>query len=78
MLQTFLKNTGSHGGGVNTAVAIAVSDALVGRHTEQGLNHVQFRTCTRTRSLFHRMGFVRRVRKTEKLKFLQEYKRRRN
>ena len=78
MLQTFLKNTGSHGGGVNTAVAIAVSDAFVERHAEQGLNRVQFRTCTWTKSLFHRMGFVRRARTTGKVKIPAGIKRRRN
>ena len=44
MIQTFLKNTRSYGGVVNTAVVIAVANALVERHAEQELNHVQFRT----------------------------------
>ena len=67
MMQTFLKNTRSHGRVVNTAVAIAVADALVERHPEQQLNHVKFRTCTWARSLFHRMGFARRVGTTGKV-----------
>ena len=61
MNQTFFKNTRSHDSVANTAVAIGVTDALVERHPEQELNHVQFRTCTWARSLFHRMGFVRRA-----------------
>ena len=61
MIQTFLKNTRSHGGVVYTAVAIAVADALVERYPEHGLNHVQFRTLTWARTLFHRMGFVGKV-----------------
>ena len=48
MIQTFLKNIRSHGGIVNTAVAIAVADALAEKHPEQELNHVQFRICTWT------------------------------
>ena len=67
MIQTFLKNTRSHGGVVNTAVAIAVADALIERHPEQELSHVQFRTCTWARGLFHCMGFVRRAGTTEKV-----------
>ena len=46
IIQTFLKNTRPHGGVVNRAVTIVVADALVQRHSEQELNHVQFRTCT--------------------------------
>ena len=42
MIQTFLRNTRSHGGVVNTAVAIAVADASVERHPEQEFNQVQF------------------------------------
>ena len=63
----FVQNTRSHGEVVNTAVAIAVADALVERHPEQELNHVQYRTCTWARSLFHRMGFVRRAGTTGKV-----------
>ena len=46
MIQTFLKNTRSHGGVVNTAVAIAVANDLVEKHPEQELNYVEFWTCT--------------------------------
>ena len=55
MIQTFLKNTRSHGGVVNTVVVIALADALVERHPDQALN------------LFHRMGFVRRAGTTRKV-----------
>ena len=58
MIQTFLKNTRSHGGVINTVVTTAVSDALVERHPEQELSHVQFRMCTWARSLFHRMDVL--------------------
>ena len=67
MIQTFLKYTRSHGGVVNTAVAIVVADALVKRHPEQELNHVRFWTCTWARSLFHCMGFIRRAGTTGKV-----------
>ena len=66
MIQTFLKNNRFHGV-VNIAVAIAAADALVKRHAEQELNHVQFRTCTWVRSLSHRMAFVRRAGMTRKV-----------
>ena len=52
---------------VNAAVAIAVVNALVERHPEKELNHVQFWTCTWVRSLFHCTGFVRRAGMTGKV-----------
>ena len=67
MIQTFLKNTRSHGGVVNTAVALAVADASVERHPEQEFNQVQFFTCPCTRSLFHCKDFVRRAGMTGKV-----------
>ena len=67
MIQTFLKNTRSHSGVVKTAVAIAVANALVEKHREQELIHVQFRTCIWARNLFHRMRFVRRAGTTGKV-----------
>ena len=68
MIQSFLKNTKSHGGVVNTAVAIVVAaDALVERHPDQELSRVQFRICTWAKCLFHRMGFVRRAGTTVKV-----------
>ena len=41
-IQTFLKTTSSHGGVFTTAVVIEVANALVERHSEQELSHVQF------------------------------------
>ena len=67
MIQTFLGSTRAHGGVVNTAVAIAVAGALVKRYPEQELCYVQFRTRTWARSLFNRMGFVRRTATTGKV-----------
>ena len=67
MIQTFLKNTKSHDEVVNTVVVIAVANALVERHSEQELNHVQFQTCTWARGLFHRMSFVRHAGMTGKV-----------
>lgn len=67
MIKTFLRSTRAHGGVVNTAVAIAVAEALVKRYPEKELDHVQFRTRTWARSLFHRMGFVRRTATTGKV-----------
>ena len=52
---------------VNAAVSIAVVNALVERHPEKELNHVQFWTCTWVRSLFHCTGFVRRAGMTGKV-----------
>ena len=52
---------------VNAAVSIAVLNALVERHPEKELNHVQFWTCTFIRSLFHCTGFVRRAGMTGKV-----------
>ena len=66
-IQTFLKTTSSHGGVFNTAVAIAVANALVERHSEQELSHVQFWTCTWARSLLHHMCFVRRAKTAGKV-----------
>ena len=40
MIHTFLRSTRAHGGVVNTAVAIAVADALVKRYPEQELCYV--------------------------------------
>ena len=52
---------------VNTAIVVAVADALVERQLEQELSHVQFWSCTWARSLFHCMGFVRRAGTTRKV-----------
>ena len=46
MIQTFLRNTRSLGEVVNTAVAMAVANAFVERHTEQELDPVQVRAFT--------------------------------
>ena len=67
MVQKKFKSTRAHSGVISTAVAIAVADALVKRYPEHELDHVQFRTHTWARSLFQRMGFVRRAGTTGKV-----------
>ena len=46
---------------------MAVADALVERHPEQELNHIQFQSRTWARNLFYRMDFVRRAGTTGKV-----------
>ena len=60
----FFKKNRSHGGVVNTAVAIAVADALVERHPKLSC---KFWTCTWARSLFYCIEFVRRAGMTRKV-----------
>ena len=68
MVQDYLRAVRRRGGVVNKSVAISVVKALIKRHPESQLDHIDLDNATWARSLFHRMKFVRRMGTTGKVK----------
>ena len=68
MVQDYLRAVRRRGGVVNKSVAISVVKALIKRHPESQLGHIDLDNATWARSLFHRMKFVRRMGTTGKVK----------
>ena len=71
MIKKFLKTLRSYGGVVNSAVAIAVADALVQRYPEYNFNHIQFRNRSRTSCSFKKMNLFRRPDTTGKIQITE-------
>ena len=55
------------GGVVNALVSIAVAQALLRKSADEHLKFIDLISSVWTQSLFQRMGFVRRMRTTDKL-----------
>ena len=67
MVQDYLRAVRRRGGIVSKSVAISVARALIQRHPEMNLNHIDLENSTWARSLFQRMKFVRRLGTTGKV-----------
>ena len=72
MVQDYLRAVRRRGGVVNKSVAISVVKALIKRHPESQLDHIDLDNATWARSLFHRMKFVRRMGTTGKVQIPEE------
>lgn len=64
----------SRGGVISKAVAIATAEALIQRHPECNLDHLNIEDSSWTKSLFKRMGFVRRQATTGKVEISESLK----
>ena len=67
LVQKYLKATRYKGGVVNTKVAIATAKALIKRYPLLEKDHLELGKCW-AQSIFHRLGFVRRMETTSKVK----------
>ena len=67
MVQRFLLATRSKGGLISSTVAIATAKALMARYPEYNLGHIDLDSSSWTKSLFKRMGFVKRMSTTGKV-----------
>ena len=64
----------SRGGVISKAVAVATAQALIKRHPELNLNHINIEESSWSKSLFKRMGFIRRLATTGKVSISEELK----
>jgi hypothetical protein len=64
----------SRGGVISKAVAVATAQALIKRHPELNLNHINIEESSWAKSLFKRMGFRRRLATTGKVSIPEELK----
>ena len=64
----------SRGGVISKAVAVATAQALIKRHPELNLNHINIEESLWSKSLFKRMGFRRRLATTGKVSISEELK----
>ena len=67
MVQRYLLGTRRKGGLISSAIAIATAKALIARYPEYNLGQINLDSSSRTKSLFKRMGFVKRMLTTGKV-----------
>ena len=67
MVQRYLLATRSKGGIISSAIAIATAKALIARYPEYNLGHLDLDAFSWAKSLFKRMGFVKRMSTTGKV-----------
>ena len=60
------KTTYARGGPISTIVAVTVAKVLISRNPELELQHIDLDSSSWAKSLFQRMGFVRRMKTTGK------------
>ena len=60
-IKSFLFAIRKKGGVVNNVVAIATAKALIEKSDEEYLSNIDFAKSSRAKSLFRRMGFVKRA-----------------
>ena len=75
MVQRFLLATRSKGGLISSAIAIATAKALITRCPEYDLGHKDLDSSSWAKSLFKRMGFVKRMSTTGKVEIPEGTKR---
>ena len=66
MVRNYLSATRQHGGLVSSAVVIATAKALIKRNPKFNLGHIVIGNSW-VKSLFFRMGYVRRMKTTSKV-----------
>lgn len=67
MVQRFLLAVRSRGGLITSAIAVSVAKALIVRNPHFNLGHIDLDSSHWARSLFRRMGFVKRMKTTGKI-----------
>ena len=72
MVQRFLLATRSKGGLISSAIAIATAKALITRYPEYDLGHIDLDSSSWAKNFFKRMGFVKRMSTTGRLKYPRE------
>lgn len=65
-VQNYLRSYRSRGGPISTIVAVTIAKVLIARNPELELQHVDLDSSSWAKSLFKRMGFVRRMKTTGK------------
>ena len=65
-VQNYLRSYRSRGGPISTIVAVTVAKVLIARNPELELQHIDLDSSSWAKSLFKRMGFVRRMKTTGK------------
>ena len=75
MVQRFLLATRSKGGLISSAIDIATAKALITRYPEYDLDHIDLDSSSWAKSLFKRMGFVKRMSTTGKVEIPEGAKR---
>ena len=65
-VQNYLRSYRSRGGPISTIVAVTVAKVLISRNPELELQHIDLDSSSWAKSLFKRMGFVRRMKTTGK------------
>ena len=67
MVREFLLATRNQGGLVSTSIAVATAKALIQRYPKYDLGHIDLAASSWAKSLFKRMGFVRRMATSSKV-----------
>ena len=67
IVQKYLRPYGSHGGPVNSTIAVSVAKVLITRNPQRNLEHIDLDSSSWAKSLFKRIGFARRMKTTGKV-----------
>ena len=67
IVQRYLRAYRSHGGPVNSLIAVSIAKVLIARNPQLNLDHIDLDSSYWAKSLFQRMGFTRRMKTTGKV-----------